>query len=94
MFRTESSNHDVIHVLRFLMYPEGIGVLDRLWEFRFLFGGIAYPYRMDTPAGIGSVCPEFQDTTPCRINGTRLVERAALVFEFEDTELVRLTVFA
>ena len=89
IYELESQNHDLIHILRFIMYPEGVGVLDREWEFRYLFGAIAYPWGHASEKD-RAVFPEYMDKTPFKVDGVRLIQRAALVFHFEDTELVRL----
>jgi hypothetical protein len=89
-YKLRGGNHDLIHVLRFLMAPEGVGVLDRTWEVQCIYSTIAYKFADDMPLGAENVFPEFGDKAPFKVSGTRLVERAALVPQFDETVVVRL----
>jgi hypothetical protein len=41
-------------------------------------------------AQVSAVFPEFHDQAPFQLSGVRLLERVALVTEFEESEFVRL----
>lgn len=84
--------HHLIELLRSLM-PLG-GVLHRTWEFRHLFSVVDF-----LPAEIGMSkdtrpFPELPESwspnEPFQVSGIRLVERAGVLWEFSETELVRL----
>jgi len=90
-YRLEAEHVGLIHALRYLMHPEGIGVLDRTWEVTAIFGGIDYPYRADTPPDAGAIFPEHQDKAPFLVDGIRLVERLALLGGELEIEIQRLS---
>ena len=84
----------LIDVLRILI-PTRPGVLDCRWEFRSLFAQIDYLGKCSANLTDSQVFPEFKESLesnwPFQLSGIRLVERTALVFRFEETELVRLS---
>src|SRR4051812_16349137 len=94
-YTLESKALHLIHVLRYLIRMGGShiqrGVLECTWEFRWIFSNVQV--RRLGPNGweTSEVFPETKDSVPFRVSGIRLVERVALVEEFEETELVRLS---
>lgn len=87
--RLESHTLHPIHLLRYLMRLIA-SVLDRTWEFRYLFSDVTInPNKEGSPVWV-DVFPEFKDKTPFQVDGVRLVERLGLVAEFEETEFVCL----
>lgn len=85
--RLDAHHLHLINVLRYLMTPYGDGVTDREWEVRAIFSGIAVPVGGGEPWL--PVFPEFDDAGPFRVSGIRLVERVALVLDFEEAEFAR-----
>lgn len=90
MFTLQGDYQTVIGLLRFLIFPDGVGVLDRRWEVRGVWGGIAYPYKVDSGPEVGHIFPEFRDEAPFEIDGIRLVERMALASHELEIQVVRL----
>lgn len=92
-FKLVGNTQHLIHILRVLMLPNGEGVIDRMWEFRSLFAQTVVNKGVRELEREYLMFPELeveQTAVPFQVTGIRLVERSSLVFEFEETELVRL----
>ncbi|HLO97273.1 MAG TPA: hypothetical protein VK171_01650, partial [Fimbriimonas sp.] len=80
-----------IHILRALMFPSGIGVLDRQWLVTAIFSGV-YDHcgATESPWQVEPF-PEYSaELLPWRLSGERLVERSALLWDLEETIFQRL----
>lgn len=90
-YQLEGRYQGPIHILRALMFPTGRGVLDREWLVPFMYSGM---YSHDEESGSlwnREPFPEFHGKPfPWKLTGERLVERVALLWDYEESSFQRL----
>lgn len=88
-YSVDAGAAELIHILRCLMNPwhdplQPLQVIGRTWEFQSLFAG--------SYLGEEKLFPENPtQQTPFRLTGERLVERAGLMYDPEETALYRVS---
>jgi hypothetical protein len=88
-FKLDASDAQLVHILRSLMFHrdlDALEVLSRTWEFQYLCAGPEYDFTSCQT----KLFPENPDQkTPFKLTGERLLERSALIQDFEETIVFR-----